>query len=174
MEKKDYKHGKFQILTTSTDGFEYADYEEFCEINGIEPKGENSDDYYEWLADSARENYNCDLDNIRNCKQYQVRVVVTGTLGLWDGRHKVIPVVCNTVYDAIQRCVNGADDVDVWFNNGHIEVVARHHDGQNCFDIRALSAKGNDKYERANDNFRIADIEYTDKDFKRLPYLYAI
>ena len=35
MKKTNYNKGTYTILTTSTDGFEMADFESFCEDNGI-------------------------------------------------------------------------------------------------------------------------------------------
>ena len=172
MEKKDYKHGKFHILTTSTDGLTYEDYVEWCEANDRKPCGEDSGDFECWKEDKARTNYECDIENIRYCKQYYTRVVITGKVGRWDGTHTIAPVVCSNVHEAIEKCADGMDDVDAWFNDGHIEVIGGHHDGNDCFDIYALSAKGEEKYERATDSGRTP--EYSDKDFKRLPYLYAI
>ena len=174
MEKIDYKHGKFNILTTSTDGFTYEDYKEFCEETDIEIDAEDSDDFRTWCQQETNANFESDMYNIRSCKQYNVYVLVTGKLGLWDGTHEINPVVCNNVAEAIQRCIEGSDDCNVWYNDGAIEVEASHHDGTNRFTIRPLSAKGKDRYERAIDHGRIGEIEFTDKDTKRLPYLYAI
>ena len=165
MKKMNYNKGTFTILTTSTDGFEYSDYLEHCEINGITPKGENSDDFYEWCEEMAMENYEDDLDNIRNCRQYNVPVVVTGTLGLWDGTHDILARYFDSVYDAVKACISRDSlDVEARFVSGHIEVDAHHHDGCNCFIINALSKKGVEK--------RPEFITATDT--KRLPYLYAI
>lgn len=175
MEKIDYKHGKFLILTTSIDGFKYEDYLEFCEDNGIVPPArKDSDEYLHWVYGERDLNYESDMDNIRSCKQYKVKVLITGKLGLWDGTHEICPVVANNVADAIDKCVSNCEDCNVWYNDGAIEVEAYHHDGTNCFTIRPLSAKGQDRYERAVNNFRIGEIELTNKDTKRLPYLYAI
>lgn len=165
MEKVDYKHGKFTILTTSTDGFDYDDYLDWCEANKQEPASENSNEYLEWMYEEMLLNYESDLDNIKSCKQYNIPVVITGKLGLWDGTHEIMPVVCDNVHDAISKCVDGNDDCEVYFNDGLIEVHAHHHDGTNCFEIKALSAKGL-KWNRESELKK----EFT----KRLPYLYAI
>lgn len=166
MKKTDYKHGKFTILTSviDTDGFDREDYEEWCEDNNIEPGDE--DDFFDWCAEETQTNYEADMDNIRYCKEYNVPVVLYGTLGLWWGHPEIKPERFESVEDALNRCINGSDcnDVLVEFNDGVITVEAYHHDGCNCFTIKALSKKGIAKQ----------STEYKDHDFKRLPYLYAI
>lgn len=149
MEKIDYKHGRFNILTTSTDGFKYEEYLDFCEVNDMEPGEKDSKEFNDWCQEESKINFDTDLDNVRTCKQYNVPVVISGTLGLWDGTHEISPVTCNSVHEAIVKCINDMDDCDVWFNDGAIEVEAKHHDGTNKFMIHPVSGK-------------------------RLPYLYAI
>lgn len=167
MKKIDYKHGKFTLLTTEidTDAYSREDYEEWCEMNGIEPT-DNEDDFFDYCAEETRDNYESDMDNIESCREYKVPVVVTGTLGLWWGNPEIKPERFESVADAIHSCIERSDsnDVLVEFNNGVITVDCYHHDGCNCFSIRALSKKGIAK--------QYAD--YKKHDFKRLPYLYAI
>ena len=166
MEKPDYKHGKFTLLTTEidTEAFSREDYEEFCEVNGMEPGDES--DFFDYCAEETQVNYEADMDNIEACKEYNVPVVVTGTLGLWWGHPEITPQRYESVADAINDCVVRSDchDVLVEFNDGAIDVYASHHDGTNCFTIKALSKKGVAKQY----------AEYKEHDFKRLPYLYAI
>lgn len=166
MEKPDYKHGKFTILESevSTNGFDYEDYIDFCKENGIEPG--NDSDFFNWCAEETQANYEADMDNIKTCEQYNVPVLVTGSLGLWFGRPSIRPEKYDSVADAIIDCMNRSDcyDVHAEFNDGVILLDCYHHDGCNSFTIRALSEKGKRKQWAA----------YKDHDFKRLPYLYAI
>ena len=164
MEKVDYKHGKFTLATTefNTDDFCREEYEEFCDVNGYEPGDEG--DFYEWCAEETNINWESDLDNIKECDEYNIPVVITGKLGLWWGSPEIEPVREESVYDAIQKCMGSADTVTVEWEDGEIHVFAGHHDGCNCFTIRALSKKGQAKQ----------DAPYKPGDTKRLPYLYAI
>lgn len=166
MEKIDYKHGTFTILKSEidTDDFAREDYEEWCEDMDIEP-GDDSD-FFDWCAEETQHNYEADMSNIEHCKEYNVPVVVTGTLELWWGHPFIKAKRYESVADAIIGCMNGSDchDVLVEYNDGVITVDCYHHDGCNCFTIKALSKKGIAK--------QYAD--YKEHDFKRLPYLYAI
>lgn len=161
MEKKEYV-----LATTSTDGFTYEEYKFFCEDHEIEPGEENSGEFYEWCTEEACINWKDDLENIKHCKEYNVPVVITGTLGLWDGRHKISPVRVDSVYQAVQLCMDGRsiEDVDVKWVDGVIMVYAHHHDGTNIFEVSALNKKGvAKKY-----------ASYKPHDVKRLPYLYNL
>lgn len=166
MKKTDYKHGKFTILSSQidTEAFDREDYIDFCEENGIEPGDE--DDFYDWCAEETQCNYEADMGNIEDCDEYNVPVVVTGTLGLWWGHPEIRPERFDSVADAIHRCIDGSDcnEIHAEFNDGVITVDCYHHDGCNSFTIKALSKKGIAKQY----------AEYKEHDFKRLPYLYAI
>ena len=156
-EKIDYKHGKFVILTNIVDDDEF-DQEEMDELNM------NSVEYSAYCAERAAENFECDLYNIKTHKPWAVPVVVTGTLGLWWGHPEIKPERIESVYEAIQKCIGSDGDyVKVEFNDGKLDVQVSHHDGTNCFTIRALSKKGVQK----------KNGEYVARDFKRLNYLYA-
>lgn len=145
---------------------------EFCEDNDITPGDEDSDEFYEWCREEADNNFEADMENIKACKEYNVPVVVTGRLGLWDGSHEIMPVVFPSVYAAIQQMLDRSiHDIEVKYDDGEIYVKAYHHDGCNWYFINALSAKGQKK---AGYNFNNTCIEAKEHDVKRLPYLYAI
>ena len=160
----DYKHGKFTLATTDVEGFTYDEYLDFCEANDIEPGSDTSLEFYDWCAEEANINWEDDMCCIKACKEYGVPVLITGTLGLWWGRPEIEPVRQESVYEAIQKCMGGADTVTVEWEDGQINVYAGHHDGCNCFTIKALSKKGQAKQ----------NTPYKSCDVKRLPYLYSI
>ena len=167
MKKSDYKHGKFTILTTEIDMSAYTreDYEDWCEMNDIEPDTEK--DFFQFCAEETRDAYEADMLNIAVCKEYNVPVVVTGSVALFHtGRTSIVPQRYESVYEAIEDCQKRSDCLDARaeYNDGVILLDCYHHDGCNCFTIKALSKKGINKQ----------GTEYKEHDFKRLPYLYAI
>jgi hypothetical protein len=174
MEKVDYKHGTFTLVDTDPLQFEYESYEEFCEGNDLEPQGEDSEDYMNWRYEEAEEQYNCDMDEIRCCKRYNVPCIITGHLGLWDGSHEIAPTKMDTIYDAIVRCYgrDSLSNLKVNFEDGKIVVYYSHHDGTNVFTIYALSESGVKKYE--DWEYKGKELNLNKRDIKRLPYLYAI
>ena len=165
MKKTDYKHGTFTILSSEvdTDAFDREDYETYCEDNGVEDGGDEG--FFDWCAEETQVNYESDMDNIESCDEYNVPVVLTGTLGLWWGRTEIRPERFESVADAIRRCIaRDIDEVHAEYNDGVITVDCYHHDGCNTFTIKALSKKGIAKQY----------AEYKEHDFRRLPYLYAL
>lgn len=179
MKKKiNYNKGRFNILTTLVDGFEYSDYVEHCEANGIVPQGKESNDYFRWCEDETEINFEADLDNIEGHTAYNVPVILTGFVGRWDGQHEICPVSFNSVADAIKACFgNDILDIEVFFDDGKLEVSAHHHDNTNKFTIRALSKKGQNRfptygYERRTfEGLCTEDVKKADT--KRFKYLYA-
>ena len=141
--KKNIKY----VLIDTNDKPSYEDYLDFCAANSFEPKGEDSEDYWDYVHETQSMWYNDEMDNIKFSKENDTPVIVIGTLGLWDGRHDIYPVLCDSLHDAIEKCVGRCDNVRVEFNNGIIEVDGYHHDGTNSFSIMKLSAEGMGKYD---------------------------
>lgn len=171
MDKIDYKHGTFVIASTDTEGPTYEEFVEYCkEENWDVPEdeldipGEDSDEFWEWRTEEVGFNWECDLENIRHCKEYNVPCVITGRLGLWWGSPDIKPEREETVYDAIMKCIDRMAGTEIKYVDGAIVVYGHHHDGTNVFTIKALSKKGIAKQ----------SAEYKEHDMKRLPYLYAI
>jgi len=126
---------KHTIATTSIDGYSYDDYLEYCEGNRMTPAEDGSSVFYEWCHEEAEVSFSEDMANIEEF--YDEPVIVRGTLGLWDGRHEIVPTRKESVYDAIKDCYSGCEDLDVEWDNGVIVVSAYHHDGCNVFEITA-------------------------------------
>lgn len=139
MKKKKVKF----VLFDTTEDFSYEDYKENCKCNNREPQDENSEDYWEYVADMRNMYYEDAMHEVKHTKELNTPVLITGTLGLWDGSHTIYPQCMDNVYSAIQRCWgNGIQDMDVTFEDGVFYVNAYHHDGTNCFEIHKLSKKG--------------------------------
>ena len=82
---------KEQILCDTTSIIDYDVYIEHCEINDLTPQGEDSEDFYrvnEWYRSADWENL---LTDLRYSKVNNYKWVVSGTLGLWNGRHEIVP-----------------------------------------------------------------------------------
>lgn len=123
---------------------DYSSYLEYCEANEFEPQGENSNDYWDFVSDCRTMEIEDMRDNMKYSKQCNEPVLITGSLGLWNGSPSIYPTRCETLYEAIQRCFGSCDDLKVEYENGVVYVKAYHHDGTNCFEIHKLSKKGID------------------------------
>ena len=120
--------------TYNYNGLTYEDYLEFCEINEIEPEGEDSRDFYEWLGhenDIAWE----DLEANLSYSKVSGPVSVCGHLGLWWGNPTIQPEKFDNLWDAIMACARDAWDVIITLDKGVLKVQALHHDGRNVFTI---------------------------------------
>ena len=65
--------------------------------------------------------------------------VVTGSLGLWNGRHSGICETFDNLFAALSKCSADAYDIVVKYENNALHFEAHHHDGTNIFEIRNLS-----------------------------------
>lgn len=162
------------------DIFTYEDYVEYCECNDYEPADEGSHEFFDWQLEECQRNVECDLDNIKFCSHYKnTPYVITGSLGLWDGRPSIHPVKVTGLYEAIVKCWGNCDDCMVEINNktGVVSVYAYHHDGTNCFEIRELQERYIDAYEKALDVYEYGcaeTFEVKNGWFKKIKNLYWI
>lgn len=132
--------------TYNNDGLTYEDYKEWCEEMEREPCGEDSEDFYNWLHEETDLDAECFFSNLRYAKgMVQNRCVISGRLGLWNGRPTIEPVMCEDLEEAIRKCWGGCQDAIVELENGVVKVEGLHHDGRNYFEIRPLTARGAQK-----------------------------
>lgn len=149
----------FTLLDTTVTSFKYTDYVDFCEVNEITPEPENSDDYWNWVSEERQRNVDDFLLNLQYAKINDEPVMITGSLGLWNGTREIYPMLVEgsdyekgnngewkyknpAIKKAVEKCMNGMDDVKVEYANGEIVVYGYHHDGTNIFTINKLSKKG--------------------------------
>ncbi len=136
----------------------YSDYEDFCiGFADCEPQGEDSEDYYNWCRETTQQDFDDLLSNLLYSEESKTPVVITGTLGLWNGRPTIRPVVCDNLHDAILKCLGSCDDIKVVLTEGHLDVFAYHHDGTNCFTVYKLSKKGCEYLDKHYDGFAHAE-----------------
>lgn len=138
------------VLYDSQAEYSYEDYCEYCEDNDIEPKGEDSDDYWDYVYESRDNDFDNFKDNMEYSKFKGQPCMITGSLGLWNGNPTIVPVLCDDIMDAIDKCLDNrfSFECEIVLNDGHIDVNIHHHDGTNCFEIWLLSKKGQREVER--------------------------
>ena len=136
------KKDKEYLLIDTTDVPEYSDYVEYCKANNIEPDEEDSVDYWEYVGDMQRYYYEEELINIKHSDDMDKPCIITGSLGLWNGRKTVWATYSKDIVSAIKKCFGSCDDLVVTFKNGVYNCKAMHHDGTNYFEIRKLTNSG--------------------------------
>ena len=154
---------KREITLIDTYNVDYDDYvedfKEFCEINNYTIYGEGEDmvGYFmggkitlcEWVSDLIHEDAKEFWGGLRRVKNgsYIDYYVVTGSLGLWNGRRGGICETFNYLYDALNKCSEDAYDIIAKCDGKKIEFENHHHDGTNRFTIYRLSWEDCDKIE---------------------------
>lgn len=138
---------KTLLDTYNTEHLNYSEYKNWCELNEIEPKGEYSEDFYEWVENEIANEVDDFFTNLKY-SDYQQPCVITGSIGRWNGTFEVEQTRCESLSDAISKCWGGCNDIIVKKRNSVINVEALHHDGRNCFEIRLLSGLGEERWGR--------------------------
>lgn len=156
MEKRDFEEIRNGVTILNTfieeeeyeDAFkDYADYsactieERHGDVCAIDASGEEVKTLYEYATDRKEFEIECFWDNLESTKKspYIDYYVVTGSLGLWDGRHDGICETFDSLYDALSKCSSSAYEIVVKYEDGAIKFENHHHDGVNYFEIRNLS-----------------------------------
>ena len=102
--------------------------------------GEYNDIDYEDLQDYNDVEWNYSFGDEAEWKESWVndtRVVIIGSLGLWNGPHKIIPKQFGTIMDAIYACIEDMDEVEIYEDQyGNLKIDAYHHDGCNHYIIK--------------------------------------
>ena len=108
--------------------------------------GEYNDVDYEDLVDYNDTEWNYSFGDGAEWKGSSVDnipVVIIGKLGLWNGPHKVIPTKCKSIIEAIYKCIEDMDEVEIYEDQyGNLKIDAYHHDGTNHFTIKKVTDKG--------------------------------
>lgn len=131
---------KIEYLNTpANNGLNYSDYLDFCEINGIEPQGEDSEGYFNYLEEEGRaltEDFFNDIEGSDICNR---PCIVSGCLGLWFGKREIEPVRFDSLIAALNKCFGrDALGAKVELEGGEVTATQYHHDGTNIFTIKPV------------------------------------
>lgn len=140
-------------------GYSYEDFVEYCKDQNwdmqedeLEIPAEYSASYWEWVREQIEDDVECFFENLKYTKGIvNEPCVISGTLGLWWGGPAIEEVMCDSLAEAVKKCWSGCDDVQVTSKDGVVYVVAMHHDGRNCFEIRPLTERGREKMRDGED-----------------------
>ena len=141
MEKNETTYPKVTLCDTTYIP-DYEEYKENCEANELEPQGEDSGDYWDFVSESRSIEWDTFILNMHDSAQAQQPCLLTGSCGLWDGTHEIMPYKFKNVISAIVKAYKSCDDLIVNQEDGVIKVESFHHDGRNRFEIRPLTEHG--------------------------------
>ena len=144
--------------TTFVPSYEY--YKEWCEMNEVEPQGEDSNDYWKFVEQMQTMEWEDLLENLSFSEYENYQWVVTGGLGLWWGVKYIRPHFCSCLTDALITCCSrDIQDVIVTKRNSVIYVEAIHHDGTNRFELRALTPLGSERLDKRDGQISLKNRE---------------
>lgn len=126
------------LNTPEFNDWSYDDYKSFCADNGIEPGDENSNDYYTFLSERTAEDVDDFFMNLEDSPEDHRPCIISGSLGLWWGQPEIEPVRCDSLTEAIKKCIDdrSCQDFRLELEDGKISVAVYHHDGCNSFTIK--------------------------------------
>ena len=126
----------------------FVAFKEYCMDNDLDHTqyNEDSERFLNWLYDSLSMDWDDLMTNIKYDRNNNVDCVVTGSLGLWDGKHDIDAKHFPTLDRAINACISGCDYIIITENEGVIKIKGIHHDGTNNFEIHKLNDKGYDAH----------------------------
>lgn len=102
---------------------------------------------YDYAVEESQRDTQEFWDGLHSAKEstYIDYYVVTGSLGLWDGRHSGICETFDNLYDALSKCSSDAYDIVVKYEDKALKFENHHHDGTNYFEVYNLSFDDYDK-----------------------------
>lgn len=151
---------KINITLFDNLNIDFYDYKEaYMENESLTEEDEVRDsDVWEFINEMLSIDWDDFKDNLRWSEYKDDYCVITGRLGLWNGRPRIEPKTCSNLLDAICKCVDGCDYCKIKQVNGHLEVNGYHHDGCNCFEIHLLNDSGVRAMERINEGWGTANL----------------
>lgn len=128
--------------------YSYEEYKEEMEDRGFKASEEGSEGYWYDIEQMTTDYWDDMFVSLKYSPYAKEKVMIIGKVGKWNGNFDINPVLCNNPMDAIEKCIGSCDDCEINMVDGHIEVIAKHHDGRNYFEIHFLSKKGYNEIER--------------------------
>lgn len=153
---------------TLFDNFSGYDFDEvkqdLMECNDLESISDEQ--VWNCISDMEREDWDNAIDMLKDlcCDN---KVIAMGSCGTWRGNFDAVKMFDN-IEKAINACVQHCDYIEIKVNSvGNIAVRAAHHDGTNIFEIRVVTEKGENYFDKWNysDTTTMTDYQVFEKIF---------
>ena len=123
-----------------TRNYSFSFWEEHCKEEGIEYDEDKID--WGYISDCLSMDWDY-IKEVLSEKFSDCNIIISGTLGLWNGTPQIKNVLCDNITDALSKCINNMDDFIVSYDNWGIYVKAMHHDGTNSFTLSPIKKRFN-------------------------------
>lgn len=94
----------------------------------------------------------CMMEHDWGDEQYEIdkyfegkSLLVCGSVGLWDGRFAAGKIVS---IDKLWDCLKDCGYWEVYDEGGHLHIKGSHHDGTNHFEVKILTEKGEELWDK--------------------------
>lgn len=144
-------------LMDSTYSYSYEEYKDYMVEMDEEVHEDNSTEFWNWVNRMIDCEYEDLFANLKYSGINDTPCVILGHVGLWDGRHEIVPIVFDNITDAIHKAFGSCDYHKIIVENGIINVYSYHHDGCNTFEIRKFNKKGMAKYEKYGKDMEVKE-----------------
>lgn len=174
--KVELKKGETTYLYQSDREVTMEEIKDHCESYEIEVPEEDSSEYWNLVSMFRDWDWEDFETNIKHSSSLPGQVVITGELGLWDGRHEIIPVLADMAEDPLKffgrftrNC--GADcELSIGYDEEGLFVTVSHHDGTNRFRVLEVTNAGKRYLERCDRHGVEADILGEPKFTQKIDY----
>ena len=110
-------------------------YKEWLEINDIDDRDPNDEeDIYDWMVETNNEYLDDERMNLD--KRLDGRILVFGSLGLWDGRKQGYKIINSRNLNSILDFEY--EGFEIYGDGYNILATECHHDGTNYYEYRMI------------------------------------
>lgn len=135
--------------------------------NGLEVPEDDSDEFYQELQEIRFSDEECFFEDLGHDDDM---CIITGSVGVWTGQHKVVPHVVRGLKAALLKCIRECDYYTFKLSEDSktISVESSHHDGTNYLDVRIFTPEAYERYEELSeddneDEFNLNDMSQFQK-----------
>jgi hypothetical protein len=109
-------------------------WKDYCRDNDVD---EDTPIDWDYIYDMRDWEWEDTLDTLIS-KFRDNSVILSGHLGLWNGRPQIANYYFYDIKEAIDKCLSSGDYWKVTYDNWGIHILVTHHDGTNCFTISPI------------------------------------
>lgn len=116
------------------------------ECDWIDDEDEITDDLLtKWRYQEAEVDWDCEKERLEEFFDKK-EVIFFGTVGRWDGDYK--GGMMGNFWDIYWKAVKDCDYIKIYDANGHFYIQCSHHDGTNFYEVKEVTQKGSDYFDR--------------------------